>query len=119
METKICNKCKIEKNIDEFRLKKDKNGKYYRYSYCKKCEKEYANTNIAKNRKKEVDKKYRKNNIEKICLYFSKRKKQDKLFKAKCQVYSLLWNSFNKKGKNKNKKNEQILGCNIDYFINY
>ena len=39
METKLCRKCNIEKDIENFRLKKDKCGKYYLYSYCKECEK--------------------------------------------------------------------------------
>lgn len=40
METKICTKCGVEKNIEEFRLKKTK-GKYIRYSQCHECELEY------------------------------------------------------------------------------
>ena len=35
---KICNKCKITKEDEQFRLKKDTNGKYYRYYICKECE---------------------------------------------------------------------------------
>ena len=119
METKLCRKCNVEKNIDDFRSKKDKCGKYYRYSYCKECEKEYANNEMSKERKKVVDKKYRKNNMTKIYLYVNKRKKIDKLFKLKCQIRSLIWQSFNKKGKNKYEKSSDILGCDLDYFISY
>lgn len=119
METKLCRKCKTKKNIENFRLKKDKCGKYYRYSYCKECEKKYANNEMSRERKKLVDKKYRSNNMAKIYLYMRERKKVDKLFKLKCQVRSLIWQSFNKKGKNKDKKSINILGCELDYFVNY
>ena len=119
MEIKKCKKCEIEKEINEFRLRKDKNGKYYRYSYCKDCEKKYASSTIAKERKKLVDKKYREKNIKKICLHTIERKKKDKMFKLKCQIRCLLWNSFNKKNKNKLIKNEKILGCNTYYFTKY
>ena len=38
---KICNSCKKEKELECFRLKKDKNGKYYNYYICKECEAKY------------------------------------------------------------------------------
>lgn len=59
MEKKLCKKCGIEKALCEFRMKKDKNGKYYLYSYCKICEKEYM-----KDKRKKYDKKYREKNKE-------------------------------------------------------
>lgn len=52
METKICTKCDIEKDLSNFR----KSGKYYR-SECKDCEKNY---------KKEYDKKYRELHKEEL-----------------------------------------------------
>ena len=48
METKICSKCKKEKNITEFRTIKQKDKIKLNY-YCRSCEKEY---------KKEYNKKY-------------------------------------------------------------
>jgi hypothetical protein len=39
METKVCNKCKIEKSVDEFHINKD--GKDGYHSQCKKCKNEY------------------------------------------------------------------------------
>ena len=41
METKICKRCELEKDIDEFRVKYDKRyGKFYRSNICKNCQKE-------------------------------------------------------------------------------
>lgn len=37
IKTKQCTTCKMIKNIDEFSLQKDKNGKYYPRGECKKC----------------------------------------------------------------------------------
>lgn len=61
MQQKICNKCGLQKEIEEFRLKKDKNGKYYRYSYCKNCEKQKNRLYLKEytQRKKEKLKEYR------------------------------------------------------------
>ena len=62
METKICNKCKKEKNIEEYRLKKQ-NKKYIRYYICKECEK-IENKNCCK--------KYRENHKEQLSKYNKK-----------------------------------------------
>ncbi len=46
METKVCNKCKVEKPVSEF----NKNGKYY-YSMCKECKREYRLANYERESK--------------------------------------------------------------------
>ena len=51
-ETKVCKKCGIEKNINEFRLQKIKNKKYYR-GVCKKCENEMNSIYWKERRRKE------------------------------------------------------------------
>lgn len=51
--------------------------------------------------------------------YQRKRRNKDKLHKFKMQIRHLIWLSFNKKGKIKSDKTENILGCSIDYFIDY
>ena len=61
MGTKVCKKCNTKKDVDQFRLKKDKCGKYYIYSYCKQCEKEYYGV-----LRKKYDKKYRDTHRESI-----------------------------------------------------
>ena len=62
METKICVKCGIKKNINDFYYLKQRN-KYQ--NKCKEC---------VKKQKKEYFKKYRQNNIEYL-------KKKDKNFR--------------------------------------
>lgn len=57
METKICSKCGIEKPITEFRNKwYSKYNKYYLYSHCKECEKEYDNKKGKENKKRYYEK---------------------------------------------------------------
>ena len=67
MEKKLCKKCGIEKEADNFRIK-NVNGKNYLYSYCRECErkinKEYIENH--KERRKEYMNGYRKENKEKL-----------------------------------------------------
>ena len=165
IETKICNKCNIEKPIDQFGKK---NNKYL--SRCKQCinnymkeyclkNKEYKKTNNKKYRenhkekikeitknwrennkihKKEIDKQYYENNIDKIKeynksyykknkkkllekakIYKNKKRKEDELFKIKGQIRHMINISFNKKGLNKSKHTEEIIGMPIKDFYNY
>ena len=96
MEIKLCRKCNLEKDINDFRLKKDKCGKYYRYSYCKQCEKEFLNV-----KRKEYDKKYRENHREQINKKQRERKnnlssdEKEKLKKYMKQ-YMQIWKTKNK-----------------------
>jgi hypothetical protein len=52
METKVCNKCKIEKSVDEFHINKGgKDGYHSQCKICKNdCKKEYNKTNQSKRR---------------------------------------------------------------------
>lgn len=210
METKICTKCGIEKELKNFR----KSGKYYR-SECKDCEKiykdeynkkyiethkkelkvkrkQYYEENKQKilehnklykqnrgqdliNREKESKRKWRENNRDKEKAYRERnkeiikekqriryqnnkeeyarkskiyrenhkeekrlqdkryreehrkelnkkqlqRKENDPVYKLKCSVRCVLKDSFRRKKLKKNMKGEKILGCTIEYFINY
>lgn len=68
MKTKRCVKCSEEKNIKEFSLRseKDKRGKYYYKSYCKKCCVIQATDWVEKNKEKvrEYQKNYQKKNYK-------------------------------------------------------
>ena len=172
---KICNMCKVEKDITEFR----KSGKYYR-SECKECskilfkdwyertkvdrkehvskvhkeyykknkeiiltyQKKYRENNKDKikaykkvyyqNNKEYVDNKnkdnyvkykeyyrnYYKNNKEKIKQYISSKLKDNK-YRMKKQVRNMLYDSFKRKNKIKKESAEQLLGCDLDFFISY
>ena len=193
IETKVCNRCGIEKPITEFSYRKKEN--VYR-NPCKECKKkylkeynklkkeklqEYRKEYYSKNKehKLEYQKEYRKQNLnlihekqkkynssvypktkeykseyykenkeeiiikqkeyiertlperkkyrhkhymenkEKIYSYVKNRKKTDVVFKLKCQVRNMLWESFNRKSNWKRIKGKEILGCDLDYFINY
>jgi len=107
IKTKICSKCKIEKDISEF--SKNKNKKDGVNSWCKYCCKQYRKDNVEKILKYKKDnaekisnltKQYCKNNAEKI----AKQKKQyrkdnaEKLAKQKKQYYknNALFETFSK-----------------------
>lgn len=79
MEFKICKKCGLQKEIENFRIQRNKN--YVRYcSWCKDCEKEYnANYNKTSKKRKDYCKKYGKNY----------RKKHHKELKEKQHKYYL------------------------------
>jgi len=142
---KTCNKCKIEKNFNEFNLdKKQKDG--YKYK-CKLCCKQYYdvyNKNNAQNLKKyfeknkerlhEINKQYYVNNKqkhkdrcitwksknkEKVQQYGKNFKEKNKLwFQIKNAVFCRIWSSLKNKSK-KHLKTEQYLGCDIESYKQY
>ena len=171
METKICTKCHIEKNIDEFRYRKYKDIHYY-VSFCKECEREESRIRAIqyhykhrdeillkqheryKNNKEKYSKRnkeYRLNNVDKIKEYEKKRnakrlkdpvylekkrinrekykekrnylerkkRKKDKVYKLKTKIRNMLNTSFTRKHNKKSKHTEEILGCSIEFFIEY
>lgn len=77
METKVCTKCGIEKELSEFHFRKD-SGKYR--NECKECRKsiskEYRNKNIDSIRDRE--KKYSKEHREDRILYLKKYRVKNK-----------------------------------------
>lgn len=83
METKKCNVCGIEKNTNEFRLKKDKKGNYKIYYCCKDCEKkirkEYNSRIEVKQRKHEYKQKYVKEHKQEI-------REQNKKYNSKPEI---------------------------------
>ena len=102
MEKKLCKKCGIEKALCEFRMKKDKTGKYYLYSYCKNCEKEYM-----KDKRKKYDKKYREKNKE-IIKQKNKKRYNDyyEKYKDYHKKYMITWKQNNKDKLKKYYKND-------------
>lgn len=115
METKICNRCQLEKNIDEFELRKD-TGKYR--NTCKECRKSYCK-NWYKNNLEHV-KNYREENKEtirkKARIYYEKNqehlKKYSKEFREENKDYYL---EYNKEYKKTHK--EEISKYNKQYNI--
>ena len=83
--------------------------------------KEYYKNN--KTRIQEYKKKYAKNRKDYLSNYFREyqrnRRNSDNLHKFKMQIRHLIWLAFNKKGSIKSKKTEEILGCDLKFFIEY
>lgn len=142
MEKRICNICNIEKDIEQFSSKKDKNGKYYMHHYCKECEKEINKKYYNKEKIKQKNKLYRQKNKEKIKKYYNNeylkkwRKehqeklkqysknnlqqiKSDPLKMFKRQARDAIRNGFRRKGFSKTTKTEKLLGCDYNLFINH
>lgn len=78
---------------------------------------------IHKDKDKENHKKYYENHKNKIIArtteYGKQRRKQDKIYKFKCQARHLIGLSFTRKGYIKSKKTEEILGIDLLNFYNY
>ena len=208
METKVCTKCAIKKEINNFRLRKDNRcNLIYRNSICKECEKQYkkehkkkkerkltenqklinqgykkcstckeiktldnfyyrkkrecyessckkclykkqmeyiknnrekvnkATNNYYHNNKekyKEIHKKYYEKNkdktkekdwykksLSKRKYYQKNKRKNDIIFKIKCQTRCLIHKSFARKHFAKNGHTQNIIGCDFDFFYNY
>lgn len=108
------------KNKDKY---KDKRINYYKINEEKI--KQYNQKYYLTNKEKIVDKiiKYRDNNkkhlIEKQIEYNKKRRNEDELFKLKTNVRNMINRSFTRKEYQKSKHTEEILGCNINYFIKH
>jgi len=108
----ICSKCRIEKNLTEY--KKDKSKKLGRSSQCKECQKPYAKIYQLKNLDKwgEYTKKWRNLNLEKSkyindSWYQENKEKHSKVMKEWNNAnpnYMKEWYSKNKEEFNKNKR---------------
>jgi hypothetical protein len=94
MDKKICNKCGIEKDIDEFH--NSNKGKFGKVSKCKICVKHYQNER--KDQRKEYDRKYRLANKARIAERTSEYNKKNKEF---ISLRKLNWYRKNKDRINK------------------
>lgn len=145
METKICSKCSIGKEISNFR--KEKRTKIGLQSQCKQCEKEYRLKNREKNikymkeyykkNKKELsqknkiyrevhkeekrmqDKIYRENHKKERNEKEIKRKNKDSIYRLKCNIRGMIKNSFRRRGFKKKQKGEKIYGCTVNELIEH
>ena len=72
-----------------------------------------------KEEKRLRDKRYREEHRKELNKKQLQRKENDPVYKLKCSVRSVLKDSFRRKKLKKNMKGEKILGCTIEYFINY
>lgn len=119
METKICSKCKVEKNICEFN-KNSSNKTGYR-SNCRMCDKLF-NSNTT-----EYYKEWNKNNPDKVKTkrdkwnnknrnYFYEKYNSDSFYKLKVNMRNRL-NTFIKLNNiNKNSKTFDMIGCSPKFL---
>ena len=120
---KKCKTCSIEKPLTEFYTRKSgkENNIIYRKE-CKICRDQYVKNWIIKNksRRLEISKKYRDGNKEsclKLVREYKKKKYQtDLIFRLKDNISSSIRRYLTVK---KSKKTMDILGCNIEFFIEY
>jgi len=131
MKTKVCPKCKVEKEVNQFN--KSKSNKDGLYHYCIECRKEYRKENSKStneyNKKYYVDnldnllkykKEYRENNKELLKInrynYKMSRLNNDPLFKFITKMRSIIYNCLKTNTNKTNTKNYQILGCTPNEF---
>jgi hypothetical protein len=149
LSKKVCNECKIEKELKEYNKKisnkdglsysckdcisienkiykeknKEKNKEYNKEYYLKN--KEYYSNKakeynvINKEKNKNKNKKYYLNNKEYFSEYTKNRKKTDYLFKLKLLIRTSITNCIKKRGYTKNTKTYKILGCSYEEFKLY
>ena len=125
---KVCNKCKIEKELTEFA--KNKGRKDGHESQCKSCRykreketyeqrkdkrnerrKKHLNENTEELNKKRRD--YHKANKEELNKKRRARYKNDPFLKLTKNIRSLISKSFSRGGWKKNTKTQKILGCDF------
>ena len=137
METKVCNKCGLEKPLSLFYLDRRNKNNLKPKNKCIQCEKDYAKKYNKKNKikiakrikewsvinkvkKRTSSYKWRDNNPEKVResknKYNKNRKNTDHLFKLKLNLRTMISNSFRKRNYSKNIKTVDILGCSYEEF---
>ena len=131
---KICSKCKEEKDISSFNKKRaSKDG---HRAECKECQKISNKKYKTENREKLKDKnkEYYENNKERIKeyykdysqIYFQKnkerineyrrdRRKKDISYDISCRTRTRIGTAI----KNKSNSTKELLGCDIDFYIQY
>jgi hypothetical protein len=146
MDTKVCNKCSVEKNICEFRKISEKNNRYV--SYCFPCEKKYKQEHYQKNKEEHLRKKQKwrqenpeeykeqirryylktkdiqlvkkkkwiSENREKYNSYWTERKKNDEVFRLITNMRSRLWAYLKYMKVTKKNKTFDIVGCTPEYL---
>lgn len=103
-------------NLNEVHLKQKD---YYQRNkdIIKKQAKKYREEHIEE--RKKYAQNYRKNNRHIINKRHNERMKEEPIYNLKHRIRSLIRKSFIRRGEIKSKRTEEILGCSIDYFINY
>ena len=117
METKICKKCKKEKELKEFYFRKKQNR--YEYS-CKECERKRLKQyyNYDKEKSNEYYKKNKNKILERRRKYEKRKRKEDEVFKLKMDLRTKTLHYFINKNDDYNLM-KKIIGCGQKEFTNY
>jgi hypothetical protein len=127
METKICCKCKEEKNNSEFN--KSSRNKSALRGECKSCQKKYYSQNSEKLKKRRKDR-YSENSTEELDknkIYYIKNKKEiiktlrvkrqtDNFFRMKNNLRSRLIQFLSSHKLHKDNKTFDIIGCSPEFL---
>lgn len=132
IETKVCNKCGLEKRIDEFEFRKDRNK--YRNT-CKKCrniyKKEYYKQHSDELLKKKRERyknnpKYKEYRLKgdrnrKVARreYKRNRKKTDDLYRFELRVRKIIYKSLSRNNYSKKTVSYKILKCSYSDLISH
>tara|TARA_B100001059_G_scaffold81812_1_gene79898 strand:+ start:2049 stop:2765 length:717 start_codon:yes stop_codon:yes gene_type:complete len=111
--SKRCSRCKEKKEFDNFT--KDKKTKDGFRGDCKECRRDYYKKNIK--RRREYQRKYDKEHKKERTMYANKRRKTNPQCRMKSRLRARLRQALN--GKLKSATTMELLGCDIDYFVNY
>lgn len=68
---------------------------------------------------REYHKEYRRLNREKINEQIRQKMKNDPIFRMKRNVRKIINNSFRRRNQTKSKSSKQLLGCSVEFFVNY
>lgn len=134
METKLCKKCKIEKQISDFG--KDRTRKDGYFPYCKECCNKDSKENYIKNKsekikyqkeyyqnhkkeKRQYDIEYREKNKKKRNLQESYNYANDNVYKLKKSIRGYLYKCLKGTKYTNKSKIYNILGCDYLTFINH
>jgi hypothetical protein len=125
MNTKVCSKCNVEKEICEFR--KDRSKKDGLYPSCKRCkllwrQKNKELTNLTNQRSrlncqeriKKYNSEYQKKNKDKINTRSVERRKSDPLYRLSLLIRSRMYNFLKYKNVTKKNKTSEIVGCSLE-----
>ena len=143
--TKICTKCKELKALDQFYKNKRSNDGVV--SSCRQCHKKWREENRDKihnysikyyqeNKEERIEysRTFRKNNPDKIReqnkeqkqkrkdkrnLYETNLRHQDPIYRLKVNIRSNIYHSFKRRDSRKSDHTEKILGCDINFFVEY
>lgn len=111
--SKRCSRCKENKDFDNFH--KNKNSKNGLFEICKDCRSIYYKKNAKKRR--EYQRNYDREHRKERTMYANKRRKTNPQCKMKSRLRARLAQALN--GKSKSSSTIELLGCDIDYFVNY